>query len=34
MPLVAPLPSDHDPEVEALARFFQTAPGISPDGDA
>jgi len=31
MPLVAPLPADHDPEVEALARFFNTTLGFPPN---
>jgi uncharacterized peroxidase-related enzyme len=31
MPLVPPLPADHDPEVEALARFFYTTLGFAPN---
>jgi uncharacterized peroxidase-related enzyme len=31
MPLVAPLPADHDPEIEALARFFNTTLGFAPN---
>ncbi|HEY6133751.1 MAG TPA: carboxymuconolactone decarboxylase family protein [Rubrivivax sp.] len=31
MPLVDPLPADHDPEVEALARFFGTTLGFPPN---
>jgi uncharacterized peroxidase-related enzyme len=31
MPLVHPLPADHDPEVEALARFFNTTLGFAPN---
>lgn len=31
MPLVDPLPADHDPEVEALARFFNTTLGFPPN---
>ena len=30
MPLVHPLPTDHDPEVEALAQFFNTTLGFPP----
>lgn len=30
MPLVAPLPADHDPEVEQLAQFFNTTLGFAP----
>jgi uncharacterized peroxidase-related enzyme len=31
MPLVDPLPADHDPEIEALARFFATTLGFAPN---
>jgi uncharacterized peroxidase-related enzyme len=31
MPLVHPLSADHDPEVEALARFFNTTLGFAPN---
>ena len=31
MPLVAPLPADHDPEVERLAQFFNTTLGFPPN---
>lgn len=31
MPLVDPLPADHDPEVAALARFFGTTLGFPPN---
>ena len=31
MPLVDPLPADHDTEVEALARFFNTTLGFPPN---
>ena len=31
MPLVAPLPADHDPEVESLAQFFNTTLGFPPN---
>lgn len=31
MPLVPALPADHDPEVEALARFFRTTLGFAPN---
>ena len=30
MPLVQPLPTDHDPEVERLAQFFNTTLGFPP----
>ncbi len=31
MPLVPPLPADHDPEVERLAQFFNTTLGFPPN---
>lgn len=31
MPLVTPLPSDHDPEVEQLTAFFATTLGFAPN---
>ncbi len=31
MPLVTPLPTDHDPEVERLAAFFNTTLGFPPN---
>lgn len=31
MPLVAPLPADHDPEIEQLARFFAGTLGFAPN---
>lgn len=31
MPLVTPLPTDHDPEVAELARFFNTTLGFPPN---
>ena len=31
MPLVKPLPADHDPEVERLAQFFNTTLGFAPN---
>ena len=31
MPLVAPLPADHDPEVEQLVRFFAGTLGFAPN---
>lgn len=31
LPLVAPLPTDHDPEVAELARFFDTTLGFAPN---
>ena len=30
MPLVHPLPTDHNPAVEALAQFFNTTLGFPP----
>jgi hypothetical protein len=30
MPLVAPLPADHDPEIAELAAFFFTTLGFAP----
>jgi len=30
MPLVAPLPTDHDPEIAELARFFEGTLGFAP----
>jgi alkylhydroperoxidase family enzyme len=31
MPLVAPLPSDHDPDIAELARFFEGTLGFAPN---
>jgi len=31
MPLVAPLPSDHDPEIARLAKFFEQTLGFAPN---
>lgn len=31
MPLVAPLPADHDPEIAELARFFEGTLGFAPN---
>jgi uncharacterized peroxidase-related enzyme len=31
MPLVAPLPADHDPELADLARFFESTLGFAPN---
>ncbi len=31
MPLVAPLPADHDAEIEQLAQFFRTTLGFAPN---
>lgn len=31
MPLVAPLPTDHDPEIAELARFFEGTLGFAPN---
>ncbi|MDH4059690.1 MAG: carboxymuconolactone decarboxylase family protein [Aquincola sp.] len=31
MPLVAPLPADHDPEIAELARFFESTLGFAPN---
>ena len=31
MPLVTPLPADHDPEIAALALFFNTTLGFAPN---
>jgi hypothetical protein len=32
MPLVAPLPADHDPEIAELAAFFATTLGCDGSG--
>lgn len=31
MPLVEPLPADHEPEIAELARFFEGTLGFAPD---
>jgi uncharacterized peroxidase-related enzyme len=31
MPLVAPLPTDHDPQIQELARFFEGTLGFAPN---
>lgn len=31
MPLVSPLPTDHDPEIAELAKFFNTTLGFAPN---